>query len=138
MNDNFNKLKPRIGLYFGILIDQTCAVNKIEAIDISREIEKITHIQPSQVYAKWKVEYDHSGCNPNIIVYHDDYTDIEYSQSMVGSWCLSVKNCDVPDDIINFANEIYDILHTYVETVISGDDDVITLAFGRFTAYFVG
>lgn len=137
MNDSFNLLKPRIGLYFGILIDQTSNVAKIEPIDIACEIEKLTHIQPSQVYSKWKLDYDHSGCSSNIVVYHDDYTDIEYTQSLVGSWCLSVKNCDIPEDVINFANEIYDALQAYSENVI-GDDDTVTLVFGKFTAYFVG
>jgi len=86
MNNSNENIGPRIGIYYGIVIDQDHLEKKIEPIDIAFIVEKITNISPYDLQAIWKIDYDRSQCYKTIVVYNKKYSKIKKCPGYVGGW----------------------------------------------------
>ena len=133
-HDKYNG--PRIGLYYGIVIDQDRLIKKIQPIDVASIVEKLTGISPFDPKASWKLDYDHSQCSSTIVVYHIDYTKIASCPGYIGGWSPNGFTKMIPSDISNVADIISSAVEKYLQPNITEISYAI-IANGYCVIYFV-
>ena len=81
-------ISPRIGVYYGVIIDQDHLDEKLQPIEFAEIVKNITGVCPFNEDAEWKLDYDHSRCYQTIVIYHKDYTKISECPALVSMYVL--------------------------------------------------
>lgn len=127
---------PRIGLYYGVVIDQDHLDIKLDPIDIATLIEKITKVSPFDIGATWKLDYDHSQSYRTIIIYNNKYSKITKCPGYIGGWNACGNTKCVPLDISSIAENISTCIEKFLQPNLS-DESYALLGVGYSIAYFV-
>ena len=127
---------PRIGLYYGVVIDQDQVTNKIDPVLISLLVEKETGISPSSDEAVWKLDYDHSQVYRTIIIYHTQYSKKTRCPGYIGGWQYCGTPEVVPAEVANMMVNISNAVETLLQAYIKGSSRA-WLGTGYSIAYFV-
>lgn len=135
---NTNEINgPRIGLYYGVVIDQDHLDHKLEPIDIVGIVEKITNISPFHPTAVWKLDYDRSQSYRTLVIYNINYSKINLCPGYIGGWITCENAKPISDDVSKIANEISDEIENYLYPDII-NDSYVTIGIGYCIVYFVG
>lgn len=136
-DDSVSQFGPRIGIYYGVVINQDHLDDKLDPIDIAILIENITGKCPLNKESDWKLDYDHSQCYKTIVIYNTKYTRIIDCLGYVGGWNPYGNVKTVPSEIENIAENITTSLQKFIQTYLIGDS-YIMLNTGYSVVYFVG
>jgi len=138
MTDGVKNISPRIGVYYGIVVDQDHLPTKVQPVEIALTVEKVVGISPFDPHAVWKLDYDHSQCFRTIVVYHAQYSKISPCPGFVGGWVASGNTKIIPIEISEEAEiisrSIERLLYPHIET----DDTYGIIGIGYSVIYLVG
>lgn len=137
MNNSIENTGPRIGIYYGVVIDQDCLAGKVQPIEIASLVEKIAGLTPFDSVASWKLDYDHSQCCRTMVVYHKDYTKITNCTGFVGGWGTCGNTKIVPDSISQEAENISTAVEKLLYPFVDDHGSYAVLAVGYCILYFV-
>lgn len=129
---------PRIGVYFGIIIDQDHLSQQIEPIEIASLVEQITGISPFDSAALWKIDYDHSRAYPTIVIYHTQYTLRTACPGYLGGWCANGHTKPVPTPVYDEADKISARIEQDLYSRIENNVSYAMIAVGYCAVYLIG
>jgi hypothetical protein len=138
MSNDMDMIGPRIGVYFGVIIDQDHLDNKIDPIEIASKVEQITGISPFDIKALWKIDYDRSQSYRTIIVYHTQYTRRTKCPGYIGGWCANGNTKNVPEEIYEEADKISCAIEKDLYPRIENNTCYAIMAVGYSTLYLIG
>lgn len=125
---------PRIGMYYGILIDQDNLTVKLDPIDIAVIVGVITGISPYDSKAVWKLDYDRSLSYRTIVIYHSQYTNRRTCSGYIGGWqACEIKT--IAPDVTETLNRILNAIERLVKARTDTNSFAI-LNIGYVIAYF--
>lgn len=127
---------PRIGIYYGVVVDQEHLTKKVEPVDIASIVERITKITPFDSKAEWKIDYDRSQCRKTIVIYHTDYTKIIDCPGYVGGWGPHGSTKFIPKEILDTINLMASKIEEYVQPNIT-DTSYVMIGIGYCLVYFI-
>lgn len=136
MNKRDEYSGPRIGLYYGIVIDQNKLAKKIQPIDVASVVERITKISPFDAKAVWKLDYDHSQCYSTIVIYHSGYTKINPCPGYIGCWGPNGSTITVSKDVSAMADMISYDIEDYLQPNIT-ETSTGLMGIGYCVVYFI-
>ena len=138
MSDGKELIGPRIGVYYGVIIDQDHLNQKLQPIEFGEIVKNITGVCPFDKQAEWKLDYDHSQCYQTIVIYHKDYTKISGCPGFLGGWSANGNTKDVPIDIAAIAEDISEAIEKRIYPQLINSEVYAVLAVGYCAVYLVG
>lgn len=126
---------PRIGMYYGIIIDQDSLTPKIDPLDIAAIIEGVVGISPYDPYAMWRLDYDKSLNYRTIVIYHTDYTQRCRCTGYSGGWHSNITQKPIPSSVSQVLNKIIKEVENIVQGVMS-EKSFAMVGIGYGVAYF--
>ena len=126
---------PRVGMYYGIVIDQDRLVSKLDPLDVAVIIESVTGICPYDSNALWRLDYDHCLSYHTIIIYHVHYSQRRMCPGYNGGWNPWMSTEPIPSDISTTADDISKEIERVLRSQMN-ENSFVTISLGYAVAYF--
>ncbi|CAH6420504.1 Hypothetical protein HVR_LOCUS1209 [uncultured virus] len=138
MSDSTENTGPRIGVYYGIVIDQDHLNTKLQPIEFGDIVKSITGVCPFAINAEWKLDYDHSQCCQTVVVYHKEYTKISECPGFLGGWSANGNTKEIPKSIATMADDISTAIEKKLYPQLTDSTVYAILAVGYCAVYLIG